>query len=76
MAATWRSRKTQEDNYVLYTKDLIAVSHQDELEHFKQPHLIEAESETTRHQSQIVPKTTETSGDSDLTKQKHDSWCI
>ena len=46
----------QEDNYVLYIKDLIAISHQGELEHFEQPHFIKAEFETTRGHSQIVPK--------------------
>lgn len=43
-------------NYVLYIKDLIAISHQGELEHFEQPHFIEAEFETTRGHSQIAQK--------------------
>jgi hypothetical protein len=61
----------QEDNYVLYIKDLKAISHQGELEHFEQPHFIEAEFETTRGHSQIAPKQQKTSGDFYLTRQKH-----
>lgn len=32
----------QEGNYVLYIKDLTAISRQGELEHFEQPHLFKA----------------------------------